>query len=136
MVITDDNGQKTFDLRTHIRDPKTGATVKLQPYRLHISRERGTVFERFGIFYYPNGEKLPNQAPVAIPAAQAAPVNPEIEALQKELARAKEELKAKDSMLEELTAPPPAPVSGSAAKPDPAAVVTTQDPYPKVDGKK
>ena len=35
-----------FDLRTHIKDPKTGAIVKIQHYRMDIDKTKGIRFER------------------------------------------------------------------------------------------
>lgn len=55
-TITDAvTGEKSFDLRTHIRDSKTGKTIKSQPYRMHVDRANGTIFERAGIKYFPDG---------------------------------------------------------------------------------
>ena len=57
---------KPFDLRTHIRDAKTGRVVKVQPYRRFTSRD-GDIYERDGVKYYENGElvkKPEKQAPV------------------------------------------------------------------------
>lgn len=65
---------KAFDLRTHIKDPKTGFVTKTQPYRLHVNREKGTMYERAGVFYYPNGE-LVNPPKPAAPAANPNKVN-------------------------------------------------------------
>lgn len=49
------NQQQSFDLRTHIRDPKNGRIVKAQPYRLHCSGSQ-RVFERDGKKFLENGE--------------------------------------------------------------------------------
>jgi len=47
-----------FDLRTHIRDPKTGVVIENNPYRLRVSRKDGEMFERppgSGYFYSRQG---------------------------------------------------------------------------------
>ena len=44
-----------FDLRTHIRDPKSGRVTRTQAYRMHVSKD-GVVYERDGVHYWPNGE--------------------------------------------------------------------------------
>lgn len=83
-VVTDPKtGKKAFDLRVHIRDPKTGFVTKKQPYRLHVNRERGTYYERDGKLYYPNGElvnppkpAVKAAAPVEVPPPPPAPVAP------------------------------------------------------------
>jgi hypothetical protein len=36
----------SFDLRTVIRDGRTGATVKSQPYLAKLEKGKGTIFER------------------------------------------------------------------------------------------
>lgn len=58
---------EAFDLRVEIKDPVTGAIVKVQPYVRHHSAEEGLYYERpTGIFWRENGEtyspkaKLPN----------------------------------------------------------------------------
>lgn len=57
-VIIDQDGKKKFDLRTDIRDPKTGAIIKRQPYRMEVSRERGSIFIRNNVEYYANGDRV------------------------------------------------------------------------------
>ena len=54
-VIVDETGKKKFDIRTHIRDPKTGTIIKHQPYRRICSREHGVQYERDGVRYFENG---------------------------------------------------------------------------------
>ena len=49
--------EKKFDLRTHIRDPKTGQIEKAQPYRLVIEGGKQT-YHRGGKSYYGNGEEI------------------------------------------------------------------------------
>lgn len=49
--------EKRFDLRTHIRDPKTGEVVKKNLYRLHI-KNGVKVFERGGKKYHENGVEI------------------------------------------------------------------------------
>lgn len=51
-----------FDVRTHIRDPKSGKVIMKQPYRLFVTQgptgEPMQLFERpvkSGIFYNPDG---------------------------------------------------------------------------------
>ena len=44
-----------FDLKVHIRDAKTGRIEKVQPYKMHVDKEKGTFFERDNKLYYPNG---------------------------------------------------------------------------------
>lgn len=102
--------KKEFDLRVHIRDPKTGATLKTQPYRLHISRENGTRYERAGVYYFANGDKIPGQAPLVSPKVEKV-VDPEIENLKMALAASQAEAKAAQAMLEEVTKPAPEPVA-------------------------
>jgi hypothetical protein len=67
-VITDENGQKSFDLRTHIRDPKTGFITKKQPYSLSISKEKGEIFTREGKRYYRDGSPVKDGAPPSPPS--------------------------------------------------------------------
>lgn len=48
-----------FDLRTYIRDPKSGQVIKRQPYRLHHCAEHGEWFERpvnSGNCWFRNGQ--------------------------------------------------------------------------------
>lgn len=47
--------KQQFDLRVHVRDPKTGFVVRKQPYRLTVDREQGEVFHRGGKRYYRDG---------------------------------------------------------------------------------
>ena len=62
-IITDkETGKKSFDLRTHIMDPKTGAITKVQPYRLHVSRDNGEFYERDGTMYTRGGEVISGKA--------------------------------------------------------------------------
>jgi hypothetical protein len=51
-----------FDLRTHIRDPKTGQVIKKQPYKLYIGKFDGSNVGKFyerpvgsGNLFYENG---------------------------------------------------------------------------------
>ena len=66
-VFIDDVGKKHFDLRTHLRDPKTGQVVKHQPYRMLVDKETGVVFERAGIKYFPNGVRVDGKKIVEAP---------------------------------------------------------------------
>lgn len=50
---------ETFDLRTHIRNEKTGQLLKAQPYRLHYINDK-KLYERpagSGNVFYESGEK-------------------------------------------------------------------------------
>lgn len=69
--VIDANGNKSFDLRTELRDHKTGKVIVSQPYRMHVSREHGTVYERGGVLYLPNGERV-DKKPVT-PTVLASP---------------------------------------------------------------
>lgn len=60
-----------FDLKTHIRDPKSGRVIASNPYVLRIKNgER--VYERGGKRYYENGEEV--KTPQQIAAEKAAEV--------------------------------------------------------------
>lgn len=48
----------SFDLRVQHFDPKTKKIVKENHYIMKVSQERGTIFIRDGIEYYPNGEPV------------------------------------------------------------------------------
>jgi hypothetical protein len=80
-AVVDDNGVRTFDLRTHIRDPKTGKIVNSQPYKMMVSREHGTLFERGGVRYYPNGDRVDGKAENAKPAPKPMTVNQDDDAV-------------------------------------------------------
>lgn len=47
-----------FDLKVHHREEKTGRIVRVNPYRLHCSKEFGQVYERDGQLFYPNNEPV------------------------------------------------------------------------------
>lgn len=47
-----------FDTRVHIRDVKSGAVKRVQPYRYVCDKERGSWFERDGNRYAANGDLL------------------------------------------------------------------------------
>lgn len=68
--------EKRFDLRTHIRDPKTGVVVKKNTYRLHI-KNGVKIFERGGKKYHENGDEI--SAPVEAPKVEAPKVEPKKE---------------------------------------------------------
>lgn len=56
---------KSFDLKTHHRDAKTGQITKVTPYTLKIDRDGREIFIRDGVKYFSNGEQVdPNQKPV------------------------------------------------------------------------
>ena len=55
-----------FDLKTHIRDAKTGHITRRQPYRLHI-KNGNKLFERppgSGQMFYENGEAVEKESQV------------------------------------------------------------------------
>jgi hypothetical protein len=49
--------EKKFDTRVHIRNPKTGQIVRVQPYKLVI-RDGQQRFFRDGLEFYPNGDPV------------------------------------------------------------------------------
>lgn len=57
-----------FDLRTDIREPRTGKIVTHQPYVMHVSKTEGTYFERppgSKKFFNTKGEEIADpKAPV------------------------------------------------------------------------
>lgn len=59
-----------FDLRTEIRDPKTGKLVTHQPYVM-VVRNGTTFFKRGGKLYDPAGNEMPEE-PGRLAATQAA----------------------------------------------------------------
>lgn len=59
-----------FDLRTEIRDPKTGKVLTHQPYVM-VVRNGSTYFKRDGKLYDPAGNELPEE-PGRVAAAQVA----------------------------------------------------------------
>jgi hypothetical protein len=63
VLVNEITGEKAFDLRVTIRDPKTGQIIKHQPYQKRV--ERGAKYEEYyvrdGIRYLPNGECLDQQ---------------------------------------------------------------------------
>ena len=68
-----------FDLRTHIRDPKTGRVIGSQPYRLRVSREGGRQFERpvgSGVWYFEDGSLVnpPKEEKVLAPKEEKTAV--------------------------------------------------------------
>lgn len=68
---------KTFDLRVHHRDPKTGKILRANDYVMKVSKEAGTRFERDGIEYHANGERVQAAQPVDVPPEAPAPkLNP------------------------------------------------------------
>lgn len=119
---------ESFDLKTHIRNPKTGQLLKVQPYRLHCIGEK-KLYERpvgSGNVFYENGEKAgrvvkgkheESEAHIAYAAPLTADkrVNEaiaekdaEIAALRKQLAEREVAQISKeydDEELEELTSP-------------------------------
>lgn len=62
-----------FDLRTHIIDPKTGAKIRTQPYRMVVSNDEGTYFVRDSRRYNAQGvalDALPPEEAKALAGAQ------------------------------------------------------------------
>ena len=51
-------GTHTFDLRTTIRDPKTGKTVKEQPYVGYVTQSHGNYFQDSQGFYDAQGNDI------------------------------------------------------------------------------
>ena len=49
---------KNFDLRSHVRDPKTGKTIREQHYIWHESKEFGKFFEVAGKYYNVRNEEI------------------------------------------------------------------------------
>lgn len=47
-----------FDLRTEIKDAKTGRMIRFQPYTMIVDRNKGTIYSRNGKFYTLNGKEL------------------------------------------------------------------------------
>ena len=65
-----------FDLRTHIRDTKSGRISVVQPYRLRISADGTRVYERGGKKYYENGVEVV-ETKVATAPVEVEPVKHE-----------------------------------------------------------
>jgi hypothetical protein len=57
-----------FDLRTHIRDPKSGKEVKVQPYTLKIAADGSRIFIRDGRKFYEDGTEIVEAPKAAAPA--------------------------------------------------------------------
>ena len=60
-----------FDKKVHIRNSKTGRITEVRAYRLHVSKDKGELYEREGKFFYPDGtpvEKM--QAEVSVSEKQ------------------------------------------------------------------
>lgn len=55
-------GSPQFDLRTTIRDPKTGKTIKQQDYIRFVSQEHGEFYKcmETGTFFDPQGNEIQN----------------------------------------------------------------------------
>jgi hypothetical protein len=75
--VIDASGNKAFDLRTELRDHKTGKVVIHQPYRMHVSKEHGTRYERHGVLYHPNGERVDGRPVTPVRVAPPKPVRDE-----------------------------------------------------------
>jgi len=73
--------QTAFDLRTHIRDTKTGHVIKTQPYRLIHSKNHGEIYERpvgSNICWFPDGRRAPTLEQVAKINADAEKAKPRV----------------------------------------------------------
>jgi len=46
----------SFDLRTHVRDPKNGRVIAVQPYTRKVSKDGGVRYIRDNTVYFENGE--------------------------------------------------------------------------------
>lgn len=115
-----------FDLRTHLRDVKTGVVVVKQPYQRVC--EGGSIhYVRDGVKYHENGEPLPGQV---IPEKKADPstkkVDPEVQELKETVSammRSNELLQQKlDQLLADKKSEPAATTE--------AALATTPDGIP------
>lgn len=90
-AITLENGEKLFDLRVDIRDPKTGAIIKRQPYQKLVCRggEYDEIYVRDGIRYLPNGECLDTaeleKRAKAAPKAASSKLDAKLDDIEKEL---------------------------------------------------
>lgn len=103
-----------FDLRTHIRDVKTGQIVKKQPYQLKVERNKPKRFIRDGIVYGEDGsviEELTGEAYAKSPKTQkivrdfneyAAEHEKEVRARIEKQVRAEVEEKVRKEIEEEL----------------------------------
>lgn len=56
-----------FDLRVQRFDPKTKRIVEENHYVMKVSQERGTIFIRDGIEYYPNGDRVQKEVAPEVP---------------------------------------------------------------------
>lgn len=68
--------KKSFDLTVHHFDPKSKRISNVTPYTRHVHREKGTIYERGGQFFYLNGDTVPpgaNWVAQQAPAAHSAP---------------------------------------------------------------
>lgn len=89
--ITLETGEKLFDLRVDIRDPKTGAILKRQPYKKLVSRggEYDEIYVRDGIRYLPNGECLDKaeleKREKQLPKTAASRMDTKLDDIEKEL---------------------------------------------------
>ncbi len=70
-----------FDLRTHIRDPKTGRVTVAQPYTLHLSAE-ASLYERppgSGMIYTADGQLTKESKELQAKKAKEAAIRADIE---------------------------------------------------------
>lgn len=107
---------KAFDLRTHVKDPKTGETIKMNHYKMEVSKTDGTRFERpIGSGNYFNGAGdliIKGKDPVVVKSVEE--VTQDLESQKSILAKENDELKAK---IAALTASDSAKVQTATNKP-------------------
>lgn len=104
-----------FDLQTHIRDAKTGKTIREQHYKLEVVNGQQR-FERppdSGMWYYPDGTLIdPNAVPKVEVSKEAS--NEKVDALLAKLAAAEAKLQEieKKEMKQDLISTPDKKVDG------------------------
>lgn len=62
--------ESTFDFTVHERDRKSGAIVRVNPYRLVVKKDGPSTLERDGVLYEPSGKRI---GPVTGEALQKTP---------------------------------------------------------------
>jgi len=55
----------SFDLRSEVRDPRSGRVVSLQPYTTYLS-SAGVIYERDGVYYLEDGKEAPEGTVLSI----------------------------------------------------------------------
>jgi len=112
---------KVFDLRTHIKDPKTGDTIKVNHYKMEVSKTDGVRYERpIGSGnYYDGAGKLLIKGKDPVVEKTVEEVKQDLDAKNLLLAKENEELKAKlSAMSEQKTAPALQVKAQDVAKPE------------------